>query len=133
MVLRLATGRVGDTCGIANHQPGVTIPGTTFNRKVTAMLSIDAMRYATLHKCIEYLVADQGDLEMPKDLYIDVEHDDLELAISYLCGLEDTELEVFCIGDVDLDMQHMIDSALDREAAEAAHRVLDSLFMKIGG
>ena len=33
MVLRLATGRVGDTCGIANHQPGVTIPGTTFRKE----------------------------------------------------------------------------------------------------
>ena len=60
------------------------------------------------------------------------ESPDLPVAARYLETLSNNELCTFCIGDQE-DMHRMIEIATDKEGAEAAHRVLDDLFMAIGG
>ena len=92
-----------------------------------------------IRKVLEHLWADQGlglaELEQHKDWTISESGSEggigIEAAERWLKTLSDKELEDFCIGDQDKDIQPMMEAAEDKEGAEAAHLVLETIFMTI--
>jgi len=92
-------------------------------------MQVDMMQNPLFAKMITMLFRDQG-LTPPLEYQIDESKWDLGVAEGWLKKLNDYELETFCIGDQE-DMQAMIANAPDTEGAEAAHKVLDHLFLEL--